>query len=47
MKPDKSGGIEKNYQPVVIKTLNQSEGIAWHDETFPADRSGDRYYFTK
>lgn len=29
MKLDKSGGVEKNYQPVVIKFLNQSnEGIA-------------------
>jgi len=33
MNPDKSNGVEKNYQPVVIKFLNQSEdGFATKEE---------------
>ena len=28
MKPDKSSGEEKNYQPVMIRTLNKNHGKA-------------------
>lgn len=36
MKLDKSEGVEKNYQPVVIKFLNQSNGIATKEEIIEA-----------
>jgi len=36
MKPDKSSGEEKNYQPVMIRTLNQNEGKATRSQILDA-----------